>query len=249
MHVPDELQRVIGSPTSPRPLKDTEIHAALVEPQIGAIWQWTQAGNGSQKVESSPGSPHLVLQASEVVSKHRPVILTVAGEEVSGSDKSSELFLHGSREIQSQHKSPIPLTCAFGFTGKFDTPPILASRTRQAFLEAINSEHASIIELYQGFKAYQDAITYYGNNAFSTRFLERETTAVQTTLCQLTGLANFITDTRAEIEAKDDNLIVERDMLAAFRHIQEFVARVRAILVHCHVFYKINFVLVAKKVH
>ena len=81
------------------------------------------------------------------------------------------------------------------------------------------------------------------------RFLERENTAIRTTLYQLDGLASYLNKIRVEVEIKGDDSTVENDILTAFPQIQMFVARARAILVHCHVFFKINFVLVAKKVH
>lgn len=264
MHATEELQRVIGSPTSPVFLKDADNHAAatdkvstpyddpylganmsdIVQFHIAANWLWNQAGDNAQLVEISSSSPdQRVHQAPGAVTQHHSIILT-AGNREELSDERRE----GSKGVEEQHKNPFPLTCAFGFTGKFEIPHVAPS-TKQDFLVTVDGELATVIELSSGFKAYQDAINQHGNHAFSMRFLERENTAIRTTLYQLDGLASYLNKIRVEVEIKGDDSTVENDILTAFPQIQMFVARARAILVHCHVFFKINFVLVAKKVH
>lgn len=264
MHATEELQRVIGSPTSPVFLKDTDKDAAatdqvstpynepclganmsdIVQFHIAANWLWNQAGDNAQLVELSPSSPdQRVHQASGAVSQHHSIILTAGNREESCDEPHD-----GSKGVEEQHKNPFPLTCAFGFTGKFEIPPVAPS-TKQDFLVTVNTELATVIELSSGFKAYQDAINQHANHVLSMRFLERENTAIRTTLYQLDGLASYLSNIRAEVEVKDDDFTVENDILTVFHQSQIFVARARAILVHCHVFFKINFVLVAKKVH
>lgn len=165
---------------------------------------------------------------------------------------SSDIFVAGSNGVQAPHKTidnPFPLVCAFGFTGKFDLPPS-ASSTKQGFLAAMDKELVTIGELQSGMQAYQQAINSRQYTVFSTRFLVAENTATIVTIGQLDEITSYIKKIVEEVQINhDDDSTVEDEKLAVFHQAQSFVARARAILVHNHVFYKINFVLVAKKVH
>ncbi len=137
--------------------------------------------------------------------------------------------------------------CAFGFTGSFDEPEA-PPQNKGAFLAALKSEIDGIGRIQHGLQAYQHAINSRKYHTFSTDFLIGQNTATIITMDQLDQIAAHLQEVEEEVQKiEHDDTQVENELFEAFRHAQPWVARTRAILIHSHVFYKINFVLACEK--
>jgi hypothetical protein len=164
---------------------------------------------------------------------------------------SSAGFMAGAESIQGEDKAPkrdpFNFVCAFGFTGKCDAPSAPPS-TKGGFLNAMKSEISKIGVLQSGMQAYQREINSRKYYTFSTRFLVDQNTAIIVTLSQLDQIIRYIKRIQEEVEvAQHENSVMEKELLTVFHQAQSWVARARAILIHSHVFYKINFVLADEK--
>jgi hypothetical protein len=153
--------------------------------------------------------------------------------------------------------------CAFGFTGPLATPAAVPT-TKADFLQAINKEILCVGELQRGLQSYQSVINSRKHYTFSVRFLIDQNTATIITIDQLDKLGEHLKKVEMEVEAitgdvEDDgkgvgegvadgeDVSVSEDFVKAYEHAQPWIMRARAILRHCHVFYKINFVLASGK--
>ncbi|KAK5467864.1 hypothetical protein LTS15_000837 [Exophiala xenobiotica] len=137
--------------------------------------------------------------------------------------------------------------CAFGFTGSFDEPAALP-KTKGAFLAALKTEIDGIARIQHGLQAYQHAINSRKYHTFTTDFLIGQNTATIITMDQLDQIEAHLVEVQEEVQRiENDDTEVEHELFEAFRHAQPWVARTRAILIHSHVFYKINFVLACEK--
>jgi len=146
-------------------------------------------------------------------------------------------------------QSPFNFACAFGFTGRFEAPPA-PPRTRSAFLTTMECEIVKIGVLQSGMQVYQGEINSRKYHTFSTRFLVDQNTAIIMTLSQLDEIIRYIKRTQQKVQAiPDGDGMMDEKALMEFQQAQSWVARTRAILVHSHVFYKINFVLPGQKLH
>lgn len=164
---------------------------------------------------------------------------------------SSDGFMARAEGIQAEGKAPkrqpFNFVCAFGFTGKFDAPSTPPS-TKDGFLSATTSEISKIGVLQSGMQAYQREINSRKHYTFSTRFLVDQNTAIIVTLSQLDQIIRYIKQIQEEVElVQHANSVMEKELLMVFHQAQSWVARARAILIHSHVFYKINFVLADEK--
>ncbi|EXJ73982.1 uncharacterized protein A1O5_02276 [Cladophialophora psammophila CBS 110553] len=139
-------------------------------------------------------------------------------------------------------RDPFGFVCAFGFTGSFDEPPAVP-RTKGAFLTAIRGEIEGIGMIQRGLQSYQNAINSRKYHTFSPRFLIDQNTATVITLDQLDQITTHLKKLEEEVQEMENEEEVREELMEAFRQAQPWVMRTRAILRHCHVFYKINFVL------
>ncbi|OAP63722.1 hypothetical protein AYL99_02949 [Fonsecaea erecta] len=140
-------------------------------------------------------------------------------------------------------RDPFGFVCAFGFTGSFDEPSAVP-RTKGAFLDAIRGEIEGIGMTQRGLQSYQNAINSRKYHTFSTQFLIDQNTATVITLDQLDQITFHLKKVEEEAqEIENEEEEVKDELMEAFKHAQPWVMRVRAILRHCHVFYKLNFVL------
>ncbi|KIW22971.1 uncharacterized protein PV07_11211 [Cladophialophora immunda] len=144
-------------------------------------------------------------------------------------------------------RDPFGFVCAFGFTGSFDEPSAVP-RTKGAFLDAIRGEIEGIGMTQRGLQAYQNAINSRKYHTFSTKFLIDQNTATVITLDQLDQITTHLKKVEEEVQQiENEDEEVKDELMEAFRHAQPWVMRTRAILRHCHVFYKLNFVLATGK--
>lgn len=142
---------------------------------------------------------------------------------------------------------PFGFVCAFGFTGSFDQPEAVP-KTKGVFLNAINAEIEGIGMIQRGLQSYQGAINSRRHHTFSTEFLINQNTATVITLDQLDQITAHLKEVEKEVQKiGEEEGEVGRELLDAFEHARPWVSRTRAILRHCHVFYKINFVLASDK--
>lgn len=166
---------------------------------------------------------------------------------------SPDRFMTGAEGLQGEDEAlkqnPFKFDCAFGYTGRFEPPPTPPS-TRVGFLTAMKTEITKIGVLQSGMQAYQREINSRKHHIFSTRFLVDQNTAIIVTLAQLDQIIQYIKRAQEEVEAiQDEDAVIENKLVMEFQQAQSWVARTRAILVHSHVFYKINFVLPGQKLH
>ncbi|KAI1617539.1 hypothetical protein EDD36DRAFT_424391 [Exophiala viscosa] len=156
--------------------------------------------------------------------------------------------IESATEAASAFKSPIAgFECAFGFTGLFQEPSA-PPKAKAAFLVALKAEIEGIGKIQSGLQAYQLAINSRKYHTFSTRFLIGQNTATIITLDQLDQIVLHLKKVEEEVQKiEHEDTEVEQGLFEAFRHAQPWVARTRAILIHSHVFYKINFVLASEK--
>ncbi|KIX98951.1 uncharacterized protein Z520_05412 [Fonsecaea multimorphosa CBS 102226] len=144
-------------------------------------------------------------------------------------------------------RDPFGFVCAFGFTGAFDEPSAIP-KTKGAFLDAIRGEIEGIGMTQRGLQSYQNAINSRKYHTFSTQFLIDQNTATVITLDQLDQITTHLKKVEREVqEIEKEDGEVKDELMEAFRHTQPWVMRTRAILRHCHVFYKLNFVLATGK--
>ncbi|KIW87726.1 uncharacterized protein Z519_11700 [Cladophialophora bantiana CBS 173.52] len=140
-------------------------------------------------------------------------------------------------------RDPLGFVCAFGFTGSSDEPSAVP-RTKGAFIAAIRGEIEGIGMIQRGLQSYQNAINSRKYHTFSPRFLIDQNTATVITLDQLDQITAHLKKIEEEVHGiEDEDEEVREELMEAFRQVQPWVMRTRAILRHCHVFYKINFVL------
>lgn len=145
--------------------------------------------------------------------------------------------------------------CAFAYSGKLDNPeeftkPNLDTvpSTKARFIEAIQDEIAVIGNLQSGYVAYVKAINSGSHQAFSDDFLKGQTDACHKTIGQLFQIAKDLKHMMKEVEAiEDDSHNVKIEYREVFGYARPWVRRTRAVLVSCHVFYKINYVLGSDK--
>ncbi len=145
-------------------------------------------------------------------------------------------------------RDPFGFVCAFGFSGSFDTPAAVPT-TKEAFVDAIGAEIAGIGMIQRGLQSYQVAINSRQHHTFSTQFLIDQNTATVITIDQLDQIVAHLETVREEVSmtVEHDEAEVKKDLVEAFEQAQPWVSRTRAILLHSHVFYKINFALASDK--
>ncbi|KEF63742.1 uncharacterized protein A1O9_01720 [Exophiala aquamarina CBS 119918] len=152
-------------------------------------------------------------------------------------------------EDKMTERNPFNFDCAFGYTGRFETPPA-PPKTRGSLLTAMKAEITKIGVLQSGLQAYQREINSRKHHTFSIRFLVNQNTAIVVTLGQLDQIIQYVKQTQEEVEAiQDDEVVIQNKLRMEFQQAQSWVAKTRAILVHSHVFYKINFVLPGQELH
>ncbi|KAJ9615574.1 hypothetical protein H2200_001649 [Cladophialophora chaetospira] len=185
------------------------------------------------------------------------VVKAELGEEL---DQKLEAFLLEEEGIQPQTRSAADLPveasakitnlpefeCAFGFSGNVDEPDAIPE-TKAAFITAVKAEIEIIRGLQKGLQSYQAAINSRDYHSFSTDFLINQNTAVVISIDQLDQINAHLRQVQEEVETYTDDETVKKESLDALRQVQPWVMRTRAILRHCHVFYKINFVLASEK--
>ncbi|OAL35252.1 hypothetical protein AYO20_05506 [Fonsecaea nubica] len=138
---------------------------------------------------------------------------------------------------------PFGFVCAFGFTGSFDEPSVVP-KTKRAFLDAIRGEIEGIGMTQRGLQSYQTAINSRKYHTFSTKFLIDQNTATVITIDQLDQITTHLKRVEEEVQQiENEDEEVKDELMEAFNHARPWVMRTRALLRHCHVFYKLNFVL------
>ncbi|KIW47765.1 uncharacterized protein PV06_00428 [Exophiala oligosperma] len=151
------------------------------------------------------------------------------------------------KELPPAYKRRFAFDCAFGFTGSFDEPEA-PPKTKGAFLDALIAEMDLVGKVQAGLQAYQHAINSRKHHTFQPDFLIGQNTATIITLDQLDQISAHLEEVKEEVDRMErDDADIKDELFDAFRHAQPWVARTRAILVHSHVFYKINFVLASDK--
>lgn len=141
-------------------------------------------------------------------------------------------------------RGPFGFECAWGFKGRFDQPTPLPP-LRAAFLPAIAEEIESIDMIRAGFQAYRQAINSNKSQGFSTRFLASENMSTGVSLDQLDQIKSYLEIVEEEIRGRSCADSSIHDQIAHdVRYCRTWVARCRAILVHSHVYYKVNYTLV-----
>ncbi|ETI26187.1 hypothetical protein G647_02964 [Cladophialophora carrionii CBS 160.54] len=137
--------------------------------------------------------------------------------------------------------------CAFGFSGAIDKPADIP-KTKEAFTAALRDEIEVIGGIQRGLKSYQAAINSGKYHTFRTEFLIDQNTASVITVHQLEQIAAHLKKLEKDVEEiQDYKAEVKEELMDAFGQVQPWVMRARAILRHCHVFYKINFVLASEQ--
>ena len=137
--------------------------------------------------------------------------------------------------------------CAFGFFGAVGTPEVIPE-TKDAFITAVRAEIEVIGEVQKGMQSYQTAINSRKHHTFSTEFLINQNTAIVISIDQLDQVAAHLKKVKKKVETiEDEDGTVKKEFLDAFKQAQPWVLRMRAILRHCHVFFKVNFVLASEK--
>ncbi|OCT48944.1 hypothetical protein CLCR_05116 [Cladophialophora carrionii] len=137
--------------------------------------------------------------------------------------------------------------CAFGFSGAIDKPADIP-KTKTAFIVALRDEIEVIGGIQRGLKSYQAAINSGKYHTFRTEFLIDQNTASVITVHQLEQIAAHLKKLEKDVEEiQDYKAEVKEELMDAFGQVQPWVMRARAILRHCHVFYKINFVLASEQ--
>lgn len=141
-------------------------------------------------------------------------------------------------------RGPFGFQCAWGFKGRFDKPVPLPP-LKEAFLPAIPEEIRSVDLIRAGFQAYQQAINSNRSQGFSNRFLVSENMSTGVTQDQLDQIKSYLEMVEVEIRGSSCADSSIHDQIAHdVRYCRFWVARCRAILVHSHVYYKVNYTLV-----
>lgn len=150
-------------------------------------------------------------------------------------------------ELPAAYKRRFTFDCAFGFTGSFDEPEA-PPKTKIAFLDALVAEMDLVEKVQAGLQSYQHAINSRKHHTFEPDFLIGQNTATIITLDQLDQIRAHLKEVKEEVDKiEQDDVDIKDELFEAFGHARPWVARSRAILVHSHVFYKINFVLASDK--
>ncbi|EXJ56795.1 hypothetical protein A1O7_07139 [Cladophialophora yegresii CBS 114405] len=171
--------------------------------------------------------------------------LVLAGDSV---PPRAQPVVDGNLEASPLRNHDLPrFECAFGFSGAVDKPADIP-KTKAAFVAALTDEIIVIAGIQRGLKSYQTAINSGKYHTFRNEFLIDQNTATIITVDQLDQIAAHLKKLEKDVkDIFDHKAEVEEELMDAFRQVQPWVMRARAILRHCHVFYKINFVLASEK--
>lgn len=171
----------------------------------------------------------------------------VLAEETATSTIEPVIDLTAQTTLPSSNDPFSGFECAFGFSGALDEPAVVP-KTKAAFVTAIEGEIEGIGMIQRGLISYQNAINSRKHHTFSTAFLINQNTSTIITLDQLDQIAVHLKKVEEEAHAiEEDDDEIKDELMDSFKHAQPWIMRTRAILRHCHVFYKINFVLAADK--
>lgn len=132
--------------------------------------------------------------------------------------------------------------CAFGFK----SGPVTSSSapsSRDEFMKVVREELTRINSVRIGLSKYKEAINSGEHTVFPQDFLNKQNRATDVTIGQLDNVEEHLNEALGhgtEDKVKDEPRKVYSDA-------KPWIARTRAIMVHSHVFYKINYALAADK--
>ena len=145
--------------------------------------------------------------------------------------------------------------CGFSMELPPATPSSIPT-TKAAFLEAVRGELKQISFLKSGLSRYVAVLHSGQHPALTQSFVDKQHKSTTITLAQLDHIEDHFREILTEVEASTpDNSDTEEqqvldqhvrlDLQEQYGHACPWLARVRAIIVHSHVFYKINYALAA----
>jgi hypothetical protein len=118
------------------------------------------------------------------------------------------------------------------------------THVKSGFIATASEEASHVPAIRQGFRSYQAALD--GHKPFSKSFMDSERTSTEKVIEQLQLLSSVFQDLTAKAwELPDD--VVPADMRAELHLARVWVAKHRANLVSCHIFFKINYSLARDK--
>jgi hypothetical protein len=118
------------------------------------------------------------------------------------------------------------------------------THVKSGFIATAFEEASHVPAIRQGFRSYQAALD--GHKPFSKGFMDSERTSTEKVIEQLQLLSSVFQDLAAKAwELPDD--VVPADMRAELHLARVWVAKHRASLVSCHIFFKINYSLARDK--
>ncbi|KIV95635.1 hypothetical protein PV10_03264 [Exophiala mesophila] len=144
-------------------------------------------------------------------------------------------------------RGPSGFQCAWGFKGRFEEPAPLPL-CKEAFLLVIAEGIDSADLIRAGFQAYQQALNSNKTQGFSPRFLASENVSIAVTQHQLDKIKIYLEAIREEIgRSSCADTFVDDETVHDAMYCLSWIARCRAILVHSHVYYKVNYTLVGSE--
>jgi hypothetical protein len=115
---------------------------------------------------------------------------------------------------------------------------------QSGFIATALEEASHIPSIRKGFTSYQAALD--GNKPFSQAFIDGERTSTAKAIQQLHQLSSILQDLTSKAADLADDAVPE-DLRAELHLARVWVAKHRASLVSCHVFFKINYSLARDK--
>ena len=137
--------------------------------------------------------------------------------------------------------------CGFNFTYGPITPSSAPSN-KEDLGKAVHDDSVTVNFLRAGLAKYRQVINTGEHTTFPTEFLDKQNRATRVTLIQLERVGEHlqeILNSLADLSTQMDNDQVRTELVEMYCHVKPWIARTRAIIVHSHAYYKINYCLAA----
>ena len=134
--------------------------------------------------------------------------------------------------------------CGFSTTAAIPITPTPSNPG--ALLDTIEQELKTCSSVELGLKRYIEVIRSGEHFVFSEAFLQQQSNSSLISLEQLTKIHKHLSAVAMAIKA-DDQLSVQDEIRETVHQARAWIAKTRAIVVDSHVFYKINYSMVADK--
>lgn len=137
--------------------------------------------------------------------------------------------------------------CGFNFTYGPITPSSAPSN-KEDLGKAVRDELVTVNFLKAGLAKYRQVINTGEHTTFPKEFLDKQNRATHVTLVQLERVGEHlqeILNSLADLLTQMDNDQVRTELVEMYCHAKPWIARTRAIIVHSHAYYKINYRLAA----